>query len=233
MGFSLLHRSFKLPYDKSMNGKQTSRLKARTNPMITFPIIKRNRVIQDPPIAKFLFSDTRFAAFWAVIRILLGYQWLTSGLPKLQNPAWFDTGAALKGFWTNAVMIPETGRPPIAFDWYRAFIQGLLDAEAYTWFAKLVVAGEILVGVALIIGAFVGIAAFFGAFLNWNFIMAGAASTNGLLLVAAVLLILAWKTAGYLGADYFLLQWLGTPWGGAEATREPEYTPQAARGVGD
>lgn len=28
--------------------------------------------------------------------------------------------------------------------------------------------------------------------------------------------ILAWKIAGYYGADYFLLRWLGTPWKGYE-----------------
>ncbi|MFN8464082.1 MAG: hypothetical protein U0X20_00965 [Caldilineaceae bacterium] len=75
-------------------------------------------------------------------------------------------------------------------------------------------------GVALIIGAFVGIAVFFGAAMNWNFIMAGSASTNGLMLLIAILLVLAWKTAGYIGADYVLLRWLGVPW----QSREPEQT---------
>lgn len=42
--------------------------------------------------------------------------------------------------------------------------------------------------------------------------MAGAASTNGLLLILAIGIILAWKVAGYIGADYFLLRWIGTPW---------------------
>lgn len=177
-------------------------------------IIKLNQkyLIEDPPLAKFLFGDTRFAIVWTVVRILLGLGWLDAVSHKLGNPAWVETGEALKGFWTAAITLPETGRPPIAFDWYRGFIQSMLDAGAYTWFAKLVVAGELLIGVALIIGAFVGIAAFFGAFMNLNFIMAGAASTNGLYLIAAVLLVLAWKTAGYYGADFFLLRWLGTPW---------------------
>lgn len=177
-------------------------------------IIKLNQkyLIEDPPLAKFLFGDTRFAIVWTVVRILLGLGWLDAVSHKLGNPAWVETGEALKGFWTAAITLPETGRPPIAFDWYRGFIQSMLDAGAYTWFAKLVVAGELLIGVALIIGAFVGIAAFFGAFMNLNFIMAGAASTNGLYLIAALLLVLAWKTAGYYGADFFLLRWLGTPW---------------------
>jgi hypothetical protein len=40
----------------------------------------------------------------------------------------------------------------IAFGWYRAFLQALLDGSHDTWFAKLIVAGEILMGVALILG---------------------------------------------------------------------------------
>ncbi|MDZ4770758.1 MAG: hypothetical protein SGJ24_16660 [Chloroflexota bacterium] len=75
----------------------------------------------------------------------------------------------------------------------------MLDSQSYTWFGPLIAIGELLIGIALIVGAFVGVAAFFGAFMNWNFIMAGTASTNGLLGVAALLLILAWKIAGWYG----------------------------------
>lgn len=172
---------------------------------------RASRTIQDPPIARFLFANTAMAWLWLVVRIYLGWKWLDAGLHKL-TPAWLDGGAALKGFWTGAIAVPAESRPPIAFDWYRDFIAFLLQTESYTWFAKLIVYGEILLGVSLIVGAFVGISAFFGAFLNWNFIMAGAASTNGLLFVLAILLILAWKIAGYIGLDYFLLPFLGTPW---------------------
>ncbi len=173
----------------------------------------KGRTIQDPPIAQFLFSDVRMSWVWLVLRVWLGYQWLHAGLEKVVNPAWMDTGVALKGFWVHAVEIPAEGRPAIAFDWYRSFLTFLLNTESYTWFAKLIVAGELLIGFALIIGAFVGIAAFFGAAMNWNFIMAGSASTNGLMLLIAIVLVLAWKTAGYIGADYVLLRWLGVPWG--------------------
>ena len=30
----------------------------------------------------------------------------------------------------------------------------------------------------------------------------------------AILLILGWKVAGYVGADYYLLRFIGTPWHG-------------------
>ncbi len=123
-----------------------------------------------------------------------------------------QTGFALKGFWERAIMIPEKGRPPISFDWYRDFLQYLLNTESYTWFGKLIAYGELLIGVALVLGAFVGIAAFFGAFMNWNFMMAGTASINPVLFTLAILLILAWKVAGYVGLDYYLLPLLGTPW---------------------
>lgn len=186
------------------------------------------REIQDPPLARFLFSDTRFSVVWLVIRVLIGLTWLQSGLGKLNNPAWMQTGEALKGFWERAVIVPDEGRPAIVFDWYRGFIQGLLDSQAYTWFAPMITIGEVLVGIALIAGAFVGIAAFFAAFMNWNFIMAGSASTNGLLAAGALLLILAWKTAGWWGADRFLLPMLGTPWR-TRADAEEERATQRRR----
>jgi thiosulfate dehydrogenase (quinone) large subunit len=68
------------------------------------------------------------------------------------------------------------------------------------------------VGIALIIGAFVGLAAVAGAFMNLNFMLAGSASTNPVLLLLGFLLVLAWKTAGYIGLDRWLLPILGTPW---------------------
>lgn len=170
------------------------------------------KVIQNPPFLKKLMDDKRTAWFWLVLRVWLGYQWIDASLQKISNPAWVQTGDALKGFWASIVVVPDTGRPPISFDWYRAFIQTLLNAEAYTWFAKLVAYGEFIIGLALIIGAFTGIAAFLGAFMNWNYMMAGSASSNPMLFVVALGLIVAWKVAGYIGADYFLLPWIGTPW---------------------
>jgi len=174
--------------------------------------VRNGKAVQDPRIARALLSNPIAGLFWLPLRVWLGWQWLESGWGKISNPAWTQTGEALKGYWTNAVMIPEAGRPPIAFDWYRGFVQTLLDAQAWPWFSKLVVAGEVLVGVALMLGAFTGFAAFFGGLMNWNFMMAGSASVNPVFFVISVGLILAWKVAGHFGLDYFLLARLGAPW---------------------
>lgn len=177
--------------------------------------------IEDPRLARFLFNSTAMAWVWLVVRIWLGYQWIQAGLHKITDPAWMQTGFALKGFWERAVAIPEQGRPLIAFGWYRDFIQYLLDTGSYAWFARLVTYGELLIGVVLVVGAFVGIAAFFGALMNWNFMMAGAASTNPVLFTLAILLILGWKVGGYIGLDYYLLPYLGTPWKPGRAFGKP------------
>lgn len=187
-------------------------------------ITRKGTVVQDPPFVKKLLNSPRAAWLWLVLRVWVGYQWVDAGLHKIDNPAWVETGAALKGFWTGAVAVPEGGRPAIAFDWYRGFIQFMLDAEAYTWFAKMVAYGELLVGIALILGMFTGIAAFTAGFMNWNFMMAGSASTNPMLFAISVGLVMAWKVAGYIGVDRFLLPVLGTPWDekapGAEEAEE-------------
>lgn len=177
-----------------------------------FAVTRKGERVQDPPIVQRLLNDPRMGWLWLLPRLWLGWQWLSAGQHKVTDPGWTQTGEALKAFWTRIVVIPETGNPAITYDWYRTFIQGMLDAQAYTWFAKLVAYGELLIGIALILGAFTGIAAFFGAFMNWSFMLAGSASTNPMLFVFAVALILAWKVSGYVGADFFLLRWIGTPW---------------------
>jgi thiosulfate dehydrogenase [quinone] large subunit len=169
-------------------------------------------LIPDPPFVRTLFDTTKFAWLWLILRLYPGYTWLSAGWGKLTNSAWMQGGEALQGFWTNAVSIPEGGRPPITYDWYRTFLQFMLDNDWYTWFAPLIAVAETLVGLLLLLGAFTGIVAFIGSFLNLNFMLAGASSTNPVLFTISILLILAWKVAGYYGLDRWLLPRIGTPW---------------------
>jgi thiosulfate dehydrogenase (quinone) large subunit len=178
--------------------------------------------IRDPKIAHLLFNDSRSAALWLGVRVYIGFLWLSSGWGKFTGEGWMDGGAALQGYWTRAVAIPEQGRPAITYGWYRDFLQYMLDSGWHSWFAKFIVIGEILVGVGLIVGALVGISAFFGTLLNFNFMLAGTASTNPVMFGLSVLLILAWKVAGHIGVDRFLLPALGAPWSPGKMFRGDE-----------
>lgn len=168
--------------------------------------------IDDPAGWKLLMGNVFLAIVWMPIRFFVGQEWLVAGEHKLRDDGWMKGGASLKGYWTNAVAIPEKGRPAITYGWFRDFIQYMLNHEWYTWFAKVIAIGEALVGIGLIVGALVGVAAFFGTVLNFNFQLAGSASTNPVLFGLGVLLVLAWKVAGWWGLDRVLLPILGTPW---------------------
>jgi thiosulfate dehydrogenase [quinone] large subunit len=181
--------------------------------MVNSVTTRKGEVVQNPSIVSKLLNHPLAGLIWLPIRVWLGWQWLSAAIHKFESPAWMQTGAALKGFWTNAVAIPATGSAPIHYAWYRALLQMMLNANAYTWFAKLVPVGEFLVGIALILGIFTGFAAFMGGFMNWNFMMAGSASVNPMFFALSVGLVLAWKVAGYFGADYFLIPLVGSLWG--------------------
>jgi thiosulfate dehydrogenase [quinone] large subunit len=168
--------------------------------------------VEGPSFARYLFSNTRAGLVWLPIRLFLGFSWLASGWGKATGEGWLDGGSSLLGYWERAVVIPEEGRAAISFDWYRTFLQTLIDSGAEGWFAYLVVFGELAVGLGLIVGALVGVAAFFGATLNMSFLLAGSASTNPVMFALAIGLILAWRVAGYYGLDRYLLPFLGTPW---------------------
>jgi thiosulfate dehydrogenase (quinone) large subunit len=169
--------------------------------------------IEGPGFARFLFNNSAAGLFWLPIRVFVGLAWLQSGWNKLNDPAWTEGGQALRAYWDRAVAIPEApARPPITYEWYRDFIQMLLDMNAETWFNWIIILGEIAVGLGLILGALSGIAAFFGALMNVSFLLAGTASTNPVMFAMAIGLILAWKVAGYYGVDRWLLPRLGTPW---------------------
>ncbi len=179
--------------------------------------------ITGPAFTQFLFHDSRAGLIWLPIRIFVGFAFLEAGLHKFTGTGWLDGGSSLAAYWGRAATIPETGSPPIAFEWYRDFINMLINGHAESWFAPLIVFGEMAVGLGLIFGCLTGIAAFFGALMNMSFLLAGSASTNPVLFTLGIGLILAWRVAGYYGIDRWLLPAVGTPWergpalGGSEA----------------
>jgi thiosulfate dehydrogenase (quinone) large subunit len=207
--------------------------------------------IPEPPLARFLFADTRMAIVWLIVRVYVGYQWLIAGLEKLtgvdydftssafgkpaSGGAWVfgpKTGAAITGFATSALK-QAGGTHPGVQDWYASFLRNLVLPYASFW-AYVITFGEVLVGVGLILGALTGIAAFFGVVMNLNYLLAGTVSTNPILGVLSILIVLAWRVAGYYGLDRWLLPLLGTPWTGSlrnTATSEPPPPKETPHGM--
>ncbi len=178
--------------------------------------------LHDPSAIKAVFGNTWLAPLWLLVRVYLGYQWILAGSHKVWgDQRWIaqpgPDGLGLKAFWDHAIAIPTTGSAAIKYDWYRTFLTYMDNHGWYHWFAWVIAFGEMTVGVCLIIGAFTGLAALGGAMLNFNFMMAGSASTNPVMFILAVLVLLGWKVAGWIGVDRWLLPALGTPWepGGA------------------
>jgi thiosulfate dehydrogenase (quinone) large subunit len=187
--------------------------------------------VEDPLGWRLLLGNVFFALFWLPIRFFVGRDWLSAGWHKVTDPEWTQGGTALQAYWQRAVTVPEQGRPAITYDWFRQVLQFMLDNGWYTWFAKLIAFGEVLVGLGLLVGALVGIAAGFGTVMNFSFMLAGSASSNPVLFGLAVFLVLAWKVAGFWGLDRWLLSAVGTPW--QQATRHTGASSDPALPVGE
>ncbi len=172
----------------------------------------KNVQIPEPALSKFLFADTRFAWFWLLVRLYVGWEWVSAGWGKLGSPVWTgdQAGVAVKGFLMGA-LTKATGAHPDVQGWYANFIHNVALPHTSV-ISYLITYGELAIGIAVILGIFTGIAAFFGTFMNLNFLLAGTVSINPILLLLQLFLILAWRTAGFLGLDRFVLPYLGTPW---------------------
>jgi len=152
-----------------------------------------------------IWQDRRLRPLWLLLRVWLGYQWLTAGLHKLADPKWMETGQAVQGYWMRAAGLAPGTQPLIKYGWYEAFIRWLATSGQNVWFAKLVAVGEFLVGVSLILGLFTLVGAMAGAFMNLNYMLAGTTSTNPVLYTAAILIMVAGPAAWYWGLDRIVL----------------------------
>lgn len=183
-------------------------------------------VVPENPVSMFLFGSTRSAWIWLIVRLYLGYAWLTAGIKKVTSDAWTgdEAGSAIQGFVKGALAKAEGGKD--VSGWYASFLENFVLPNAKL-FSYMVAFGEVLVGVGLIVGLLTGIAAFFGGMMNASFLFAGTVSTNPLLFILATWLVLAWKVAGWYGLDRWALPFLGTPWSRSRsrsAAKEDEVT---------
>lgn len=180
------------------------------------------RVIDESPLARFIFSSPEMSWFWLIVRVYVGWEWLLAGWGKINSPVWTgdQAGTALSGFIQGALN-KTAGAHPDVQGWYASFLQNIVLPHVSFW-AHLVSFGELLVGIALIVGIFTGIASFFGLFMNFSYLLAGTLSTNPILFILGLGLVMAWRVAGFLGLDYFVMPLVGTPWAKGKIFKKKE-----------
>lgn len=182
--------------------------------------------IPEPKLSRLLFADTRLGLLWLLVRVYTGWSWLQAGREKIGNPVWTGAkaGTGLAGFLAGALKKAGGAHPDVQ-GWYAGFLQNFVMHHTVA-FSYMVAFGETAVGIALILGVVTGIAGFFGCFMNMNYLLAGTVSVNPVLFVLGLFLILAWRVAGWYGADRWILPALGTPWQPGEV-----FGPRRARPV--
>jgi thiosulfate dehydrogenase [quinone] large subunit len=171
--------------------------------------------IQQSSFAHFFLADRRIAWLWLIIRLYIGYEWLMAGWEKVTNPdgLWVGgkAGVALTGFLQAALKktadfcqpAPAACHPDVQA-WYAWFVNHVALPNVQI-FSYMVAYGEVLVGVALILGFLVGVSTFFGMFMNLNFMLAGSVSLNPIMFTLGIGLILAWRVSGHIGLDRYVL----------------------------
>lgn len=189
--------------------------------------------VNDPVFWQALTGNVWMSILWLPLRFVLGVHWLQAGYHKIFDAGWgtsgtnaageaVERGASLKGFLMGAYTPnPETGATKAVFGWYADFLEWIVDSGATSWLGPVIAWGETLVGLGLLFGGLLGIAAFFGTVMNMNFMIAGTVSSNPWMFGLTVFIILGWKVAGYLGMDRWFLPALGTPWTSDEENAPP------------
>jgi thiosulfate dehydrogenase [quinone] large subunit len=77
-----------------------------------------------------------------------------------------------------------------------------------SWIAKFIAIAEFAIGIFLILGLLTGLAALGGVALNLIYMLSGTAGVNPVYAFVGVFLVLAWRNAGYLGLDHWVIPWL-------------------------
>lgn len=140
--------------------------------------------------------------FLTVLRLYVGWKFISAGWGKLSGDKPFDASGFIKG-----AIAKTGGERPVVQQWYGDFLQGfaLTNVDVFNF---LVPWGEFLVGIGLITGTLTTFAAFMGIFMNFNFLFAGAISHNPNLILIQFLLLAAGMNAGRFGGDYWVIPWV-------------------------
>lgn len=147
----------------------------------------------------FLRENKAAAAILTILRLYLGYEWLTAGLHKVTGG--FDASGFLKGAVANPVKGPDGS---IVYATYVGFLKHFALPNAHI-FNIIIPWGELLVGLGLILGCLTTAAVFFALVMNFAYVMAGTVSSNPLDILLGVIILAAGFNAGKIGLDRWVI----------------------------
>jgi thiosulfate dehydrogenase (quinone) large subunit len=150
-------------------------------------------------LVNFLRTNKIAAALFTVLRIYLGYAWLTAGWGKITGGG-FDATGFLKG----AVANPVAGPDGIVYGGWVNFLESFAIPNAEI-FNVLIPWGEFLVGLGLILGCLTTAAAFFAVVMNFSFMLSGTVSHNPTDIIMGMLIMVAGYNAGVYGLDRYVV----------------------------
>jgi thiosulfate dehydrogenase [quinone] large subunit len=180
---------------------------------------------REPRWARFLFASTTAAWLWLIVRLYIVSVYLPAGWEKITSGKWlFGDGSPILGLVNGA--ISNEGTPT----WYASFLQDFVVPNAGL-FATLVALGEFAVGLGLLVGLLTGIAAFFAVFMSANYVLSGVLGSNPALIVLGLFLVVAWRNAGWIGLDRWLIPLTHrTVFSGPQDTPQPVEQPTTPTG---
>ncbi|QKE73987.1 DoxX family protein [Arthrobacter citreus] len=145
----------------------------------------------------FLRNNKIAAGVLTILRIYVGYEFISAGWQKLSSGG-FDAS----GFLAFAVK-SATGDHPAVQSWWADFLTNFAIPHV-DLFNFLVPVGEFAIGLGLIIGCFTKTATFFALMMNFSFMFSGTTSINPQLVLLSIFIIVAGSNAGRFGLDYFI-----------------------------
>jgi thiosulfate dehydrogenase [quinone] large subunit len=163
--------------------------------MIEVPLLGNPHKVRTPGVLGQVSQSRRLAVLWAAARIWLGVEWIQAGWAKLwgaENAAFLHhDGAGVAGFAAHGAA---------SYTWWHHFLTGFVVPNS-GWIGITVSVAEFTIGVALLLGFLTPGFALAGLVLNVTYMLSGTAGVNPAYAAASILLILTWRTSGWIGCD--------------------------------
>jgi uncharacterized membrane protein YphA (DoxX/SURF4 family) len=148
-------------------------------------------------IVRWPFTNRLASPIWLAVRLYLAYTWFTMGLDKFSSG--FLTGDPIG----QMLGMAGNGALPVPLEAYRPVARWLVDLGLTPLLSHSMPFLELAVALSFISGILLVPAALGAVFLNANFLLSGVgiAQLDGLCIVLQLLLLLAFRVAGYIGVQ--------------------------------